>query len=165
MIAPYTGDTTALRRIFGGFPTGVVALSAVGDDGHPIVMVASTFAVGVSQDPPLVVFAAQHSSSTWPDLARAHRLGVSVLGAEMAGRCRQLSSKNRAKRLADIPVSILDSGAVLLPDGTAWFECEVTAAHRAGDHDLVVMQVLGFGEKLDADPLVWHRSTFVGLAT
>lgn len=65
-------DATELRKAFSAFPTGVVALAGT-VDGEPTVLVASSFAVGVSQDPPLVMFAVQHSSTTWPVLRKRRR--------------------------------------------------------------------------------------------
>ena len=56
MITPTSDDPSALRRAFSGFPCGVAALSAV-VAGEPHVLVASSFTVGVSQAPPLVLFA------------------------------------------------------------------------------------------------------------
>ncbi|MGX9899904.1 flavin reductase [Arthrobacter sp. SA17] len=84
-------DPSVLRTVFGQYPSGVAALCGV-VDGSPEGIVASTFTVGVSLDPPLVLFAAQNSSLTWPLLRRRGRIGVSVLAAGQgtcAGRLRQ----------------------------------------------------------------------------
>ena len=75
--------TRAVREAFGHFPSGVAAIAAV-LDGKPQVIVASSFSVGVSLDPPLAAFFVQKSSSTWALLSRASRLGVSILSAEHA---------------------------------------------------------------------------------
>jgi flavin reductase (DIM6/NTAB) family NADH-FMN oxidoreductase RutF len=163
-ISTYRGDISTLRRAFAGFPSGVVALAAIDDVGEPLVMLASSFVVGVSQDPPLVVFAAQHTSSTWPILSRAPHLGVSVLSEKHLDKCRQLAGPDRSRRLDGIGSSTRPSGAVLLEDCPVRFECSVHDIHRAGDHDLVVLEVLEIEEVPDHRPLVWHHSAFTRLA-
>ena len=60
---PAAGDFSTLRDAFSRFPSGVAALSAV-VDGVKTGMVASSFNVGISLEPPLVMFAAQNSSTT-----------------------------------------------------------------------------------------------------
>ena len=74
-----TSDPGEITRAFSGFPSGVAALSAR-VHGDPTVMIVSSFAVGVSHNPPMVSFAAQHTSTTWPLLSRAQTIGISVLG-------------------------------------------------------------------------------------
>src|SRR5258708_28096524 len=70
---------TQLRRVLATFPTGVAAVAAI-IDGEPAGLAASSF-VSVSLDPPLVSVCIGHSSTTWPVLRTADRLGISVLGA------------------------------------------------------------------------------------
>lgn len=166
MITPYSDDapdTAALREVFSGFPCGVAALAAV-VDGEPTVLVASSFTVGVSQEPPLVMFAVQRSSSTWPVLARAQTIGVSVLGEAHAGVTRQLASRNKAARFDSVAHHRAGSGAVFLDDAPVLLECQVEHRYPAGDHEIVVLRVLGLRADFQHAPLVWHRSAFSSLA-
>ncbi|MGZ4521325.1 MAG: flavin reductase family protein [Mycobacteriaceae bacterium] len=71
---------TALREVFGAFPSGVVVLAAT-IDGEQIGMAASSF-TSVSLDPPLVSVCVATQSRTWPQLRRAPRIGVSVLAGD-----------------------------------------------------------------------------------
>lgn len=163
MLERYVADVGTLREAFSGFPCGVVAIAAeVG--GVQQVLVASSFTVGVSQDPPLVMFAVQHSSTTWPDLSGAARLGISVLGDAYADRTRQLAAKDRSARLDGIVTTTTDQGAVLLHEAPIWLECSVWATYPAGDHDIVVLRVEELAVEFGFAPLVWHRSGFAALA-
>ncbi|WP_329139776.1 flavin reductase family protein [Streptomyces sp. NBC_01476] len=149
--------TTELRRVFGAFPTGVTAVAAL-VDGAPVGIAASSF-TSVSLDPPLVSVCVAHSSTTWPALRGAGRLGVSILGAHQERACRQLAARD-GDRFAGLDWHATDDGAVLVEDASAWLDCSVDQVIRAGDHDIVLLRV----HELDADPavppLVFHASGF-----
>jgi flavin reductase (DIM6/NTAB) family NADH-FMN oxidoreductase RutF len=159
---PTAVDTAALRHAFSGFPCGVAAIAAT-VDGERRVLVASSFTVGVSLDPPLVMFAVQHTSSTWPTLRGAPVLGVSVLGEEHVDATRQLASKDRAARFDGIRTQDRSNGAVLLDGAPIHLECRVEDVHPAGDHDIVVLRVLDVHDDPAHRPLVWHRSALTHL--
>ncbi|PRY03148.1 flavin reductase family protein, partial [Kineococcus rhizosphaerae] len=151
---------------FALFPTGVAALSAVvqGDNGpEPVVLVASSFQVGISLDPPLVLFAVQHTSTSWPKLKAAAeaggRIGVSVLGEAHDLAARQLASK-AADRFAGIQTTTTDSGANFIHGAPVWIETTIHSQFPAGDHDVVLLQVHASGTAPDTEPLVWHSSGF-----
>ncbi|MCF6424119.1 MULTISPECIES: flavin reductase family protein [Amycolatopsis] len=150
-------DTDDLRRVFGAFPSGVVSVCAL-VDGNAVGMAFSSF-TSVSLDPPLVSICPAHSSRTWPSLRRAPRLGVSVLGVSQAETARRLSSRN-GDRFADLEVASSEDGALFLPDAAAWIDCTVEAELRGGDHDVVLLRVQRMAIPSDADPLVFHASSF-----
>lgn len=152
-----------LRRAFSGFPSGVAAIAAI-VDGEPTVLLASSFTVGVSQDPPLVMCAVQHTSTTWPRLATAPLLGVSVLGDSHAPVARQLAAKDSAQRFAGVQTSVTPAGSILLEGAPVRLDCRIEHTYPAGDHDIVVLRVVGLDARFEHSPLVWHRSAFASLA-
>jgi flavin reductase (DIM6/NTAB) family NADH-FMN oxidoreductase RutF len=152
-------DPGTLRRAFGHYPSGVAAIAATVDDEDQ-VFVASSFTVGVSMEPPLVLFAAQHTSESWPRLRASSTLGVSILAAEQSGLCRQLASKDRRSRWQGVEIDRLPSGALALPGSSGWMECRIYSEQTAGDHDVVVLEVLTLHVEPEVDPLVWHGSRF-----
>lgn len=150
-----------LRQAFAEFPQGVVAIAAEVQPGHPEALVASTFTVGVSLEPPLVSFAVQHTSSTWPKIREgATSLGISVLGSEQNGLCRQIASKDRARRFDGVGFTT-DDGAVRIEGSPLWLKARIHSQFPAGDHDIVVLEVLDLETQADQVPgLVFHRSQF-----
>ena len=82
-----------LRQAFSAFPTGVVAVCALGDDGRPLGMAVNSF-TSISLDPPLVAISLANTSQTWPALAGKASLGLSVLGTSQEQVSRQLSSRS-----------------------------------------------------------------------
>lgn len=161
--SPSAADPALLRQAFSGFPCGVAALAAV-VEGEPTVLVASSFTVGVSQDPPLVMFAVQHSSTTWPTLAGADSIGVSILGERHEGVTRQLASRDKSVRFVGVETTVSDTGSVFLEGAPIWLDCAVEHTYPAGDHDIVVLRVNGLLSDFTHSPLVWHRSAFAKLS-
>jgi flavin reductase (DIM6/NTAB) family NADH-FMN oxidoreductase RutF len=149
----------ALRQAFGRFPSGIAALCAQ-IDGTPNGIVASSFTVGVSMEPPLVMFAVQNTSRTWPVLRGADRIGVSILGTEHDGVCRQIASRT-GDRFAGLELHTSDGGAVFLEQAALWLDCSVENEVPAGDHQVVLLRVHGFSTHDSAhEPLVFHGSEF-----
>ncbi|SHK87710.1 NADH-FMN oxidoreductase RutF, flavin reductase (DIM6/NTAB) family [Pseudonocardia thermophila] len=161
MIVPDPTETSALRRVYGTFPSGVIAIGAM-RGGAPVGIVASSF-VAVSLDPPLVSVCVQRTSTTWPQLADRPRLGLSVLGETHDRVCRQIAAKT-GDRFAGVPYTTTDEGAVLLHDAAAWLDCSIHASVPAGDHDLVLLRVEAMQTHDDVAPLVFHGSRFHALS-
>ena len=52
------------------------------------------------------------------------------------------------------------TGAPVLEHNVGWLDCRVHAIHEAGDHDVVVGEVLDLGVGADDDPLVYYASAY-----
>jgi flavin reductase (DIM6/NTAB) family NADH-FMN oxidoreductase RutF len=152
----------SIKAAFAQFPSGVAALSAM-VGFKPEVLVASSFTVGVSLEPPLVMFAVQNSSATWPRLRQAERIGVSVLARGQEEACLQLASKSR-ERFAGVGTSVSDSGAVLIEGAVLGLECSIVSETPAGDHAIVVLEVKSTSVNPNAEPLIYYGAALRQLA-
>jgi flavin reductase (DIM6/NTAB) family NADH-FMN oxidoreductase RutF len=155
----YKGDARALREMFSYFPSGVAALLAE-IDGKPTGIVASSFTVGVSIEPPLVSCAIRRASTTWLELRRATRIGISVLAEDHGAMARQIASKDVAGRFADVPLRHTGSSARFIAGAPVWFECSFFDELPAGDHTIVLLEVHRGGADPALKPLVFHGSAF-----
>lgn len=152
-------EPDALRQAFAQHPSGIAALCTI-IDGEPQGIVASSFTVGVSMEPPLVMFAVQNTSRTWPVVREADRIGVSVLGEGHDGVCRQIASKS-GDRFAGLRLDSTDDGALFLHEAALWLDCSVEQEIPAGDHHVVLLRVHGHATHDGAHaPLVFHGSAF-----
>ncbi len=122
-------------------------------------LAATSFTVGVSFDPPLVVCSVQNSSSTWPHLRQAPLIGVSVLGSGQEAVCMELARKGEDK-FANLTAVPTDAGALFIAGAPVWLECSIVSETPTGDHTLVVMQVDTLSVLPDEDPLIYHAKQF-----
>ncbi len=152
-----------VRAALAEFATGVVLLT-VRDGRDDIGATVSAFCP-VSLEPPLVGVAVMSASYLAEVLGRQDAFAVTVLGEAqriLAGRFAA-AGRPSARRLLDGVAHTRGSrsGALIVESGLAAMEC--AARHRvpAGDHLLVVAEVLsvpyaGGG----ADPLIRFRSRY-----
>lgn len=155
-------DPGLLRQTFSLFPSGVACIGAQ-VDGQPEALVASSFTVGVSLDPPLVSFAVQNTSTTWPTIRTARRIGISVMASDHDAICRQIASKNKEHRFDGVETHVGESGALFLFGAPVWLECKRYSEVPAGDHTLVLLEVDGLGLNPELRPLVFHASGFTSV--
>ncbi|WP_344867224.1 flavin reductase family protein [Amycolatopsis ultiminotia] len=151
----------SLRQAVGCFPSGAVALAAT-SGGVPSGFFLNSF-TSVSLAPPLVSVCVQHTSRTWPELRPRRRLGLSVLAAGDIGSARQLSSRD-GDRFRGIGWEATVEGSVFISSATAFLDCRVYEELEAGDHVLVLLEVLGCSADPTRPPLVFHASQFRALA-
>ena len=137
-------------------------VTAFDADGTPRGLTLIAFC-GVSLDPPLVSVCVANTSSTWPKLARLDRLGLSVLAGDHAPIARALASKT-GDRFSGVDWMATDSGAVFVHGATLWLECAPYKRIEAGDHEIVVLQIVSLAMYPDIAPMVFHRSDFRALA-
>lgn len=157
-----SASSGGIRQAFSLFPSGVVAVCA-DQGGTPVGMLATSFSVGVSYEPPMVLFSVQNSSSTWPVLRRSPRLGISVLGREHEQVGMQLASKTR-DRFAGLDLTQTEENAILIEGSAMWLDCQIHSETPAGDHHVVILQVKWLSMRPDRNPLIYHSRQFRELA-
>jgi len=157
-------DAASIREAFAHYPSGLAALIAmVGTE--TVGLVASSFTVGVSADPPLVSVAIQRTSTSWPRLRTATTIGISAFGTGQGDLARQLADPRRADRFEGTGL-VGDGSAARFVDGAScWFECVVHDEVDAGDHTVAFLEVIAVHVDHDRQPLIFHGSTFREMAT
>lgn len=147
-----------LRKMFGHYPTGIAFVTAIGPDG-PAGMVVTSF-TSVSLAPALVSFCAAHTSTTWPLIADARACAINLLAASQRDLCQALATKKQGRFDGVSWAPAKASGAPTLEGVVGWLDCRIADVGHAGDHDLVLLEVLGHSDHEDVEPLVFHRSGY-----
>ena len=151
-------DAAAFRRILGHFATGIVIVTAM-DGREPVGMTCQSFS-SLSLDPPLVLFSAAHTSTSWPRIRRGGTFAVNILAGDQRDLCRVFATTG-ADKFADVSWSSLAlAGAPLLAGCLAHIECHLESVTAAGDHDIVVGTPLAMDEDPSRNPLLFFRSGY-----
>lgn len=158
-------DPKLFRRVFGRFATGVTVMTTL-SRGHDHAMTANSV-TSVSMDP-LQVLACVHVESRFHDAVLDSGVwGVSILAAGARGTADWLATRGRPLhgQLDRVPLTRGAATGVALLDGAlAHLECRTTAVHAAGDHVIVVAEVVGLAAADTRDPaLVFYRGEYRSL--
>jgi len=155
-------DAEAFGLAVGRFAAGVTVVttrSALGFRGITV----SSFSF-LSREPPLVLVCILATSSFVPTIEENGAFAVNVLPEDDEFLAERFA--NRAPLVnatfSGVPYRTGITGAPLLRDSVAWFDCRVHAAYPGGDHRIVVGEVLAFGEH-DGEPLLVYRSRYARL--
>lgn len=149
----------AFRDALGRFATGVTVVTAR-DGAGPVGITANSFA-SVSLDPPLVLWCPAKSSSRFAAFAGARHFAIHVLGADQ----RDLAAHfvRHGRDFAAVPFRDGPGGAPLLDHCLARFACRRMALHDAGDHVVIVGEVLGAAFRA-GEPLVFSQGYYGSFA-
>ncbi|MEL6949681.1 MAG: flavin reductase family protein [Pseudomonadota bacterium] len=151
-------DPLALRKALGQFATGVciVASPPVADEAQPFAITVNSFA-SVSLDPPMVLWSMQKDSTTYALWLETQQFGISVLAADQAALCDQFAVRGNHAITDAESFTLSDNGSPLMFGAVATFDCRVNAIHDAGDHKIIVADVLAFASDASREPLIYVR--------
>jgi len=145
------------RRICGKFASGITVATVLDAAGAPHGMTANSF-TSVSLTPPLVLVCVDHRARILEHFRIGEHFGVNILGAGQ----RHFSDKFAGSgydRFEGVEWRAGETGVPLLPDVLATLECARVKVVTAGDHDIVIGEVL-HANCQDGDPLVFYGSQY-----
>jgi len=158
-------DVSAFRQAMGSFPTGVTVVTVASDDGSMYGITVNSFS-SVSLDPMLVLVCLNATSRGVSLIERAGAFVVNVLSAGQqdisrwfADRCRPAGSA----MFDGVPFEPGVTGCPVLADATASFDCRLWRSHRAGDHLIVLGEVVALVHRPQLEPLIFHAGTYKAL--
>lgn len=152
-------DPDLFRQVMGQYPTGVVVITATAADGSPVGMTVGSF-TSVSLDPCMVAFLPDRNSGSWKALREAGTsFGVNVLAADQEWICRQVAVRKQDK-FEGVAWRTSPTGNPLIEGCVAFIDCETSAIHPAGDHDIVVGEVKTAAAQRQANSLLFYQGGY-----
>lgn len=147
-----------LQRAFRSAMSNVAAAVSVVttvQNGRPHGTTVSAF-MSLSMNPPQVLVSLDRTSALLGRLHVGSLLGLNVLASHQAEVAMRFASKD-ADRFAELPWR-LEHGAPALADRHAWLAGRVYRRVEAGDHVLVLADVLHAEQGEEAPLTYWRRS-------
>lgn len=150
-----------LRDIVGTFATGLTVITGSTAQG-PAGFTCQSFA-SLSLDPALVAFNPARTSTTWPVLRKVGSFAVNILPSEHQHLAGQFA-RSGADKFAGVAYTASPLGNPILDNALAWIDCELHAEYDGGDHTIVVAAVRHLSARQDAEPLLFFKGRYAGLA-
>ena len=163
---PEVTDPKLLRHAFGAFATGVTVVTVGGTRPHG--MTANSFTT-VSLDPPLVLVCVGRDAVMHHALTTTEHFGVSVLAAHQETVARHFADRRRPLGAGQfeyvdwLPGPL--TGAPLIVDALATFECELWRCYDGGDHTIFVGTLLAMDRHTEENALLFCHGRFGALHT
>jgi flavin reductase (DIM6/NTAB) family NADH-FMN oxidoreductase RutF len=133
-------DRRAFRDALGWFATGVAIITTRTADGVPVGLTANSFS-SVSLDPPLVLFSLNRRAGSLAVFQTSGSFAVNVLRHDQQDLSLRFAAAS-AERWQGVAVDIWSTGAPILRDALASFECRIAASHAGGDHVIFIGEVV-----------------------
>lgn len=150
-------DARTLRDAMGCFATGITIVTAC-EDGSPVGLTANSF-TSVSLEPPLLLVCIANTATSAGVLRRSEHFGVNVLQIAQQQASNRFAGKGE-DRFADAAWAPGETGVPLLDASLVSFECRRHAVHEAGDHFLLIGEVIRARFEPRRDPLLYFRGKY-----
>jgi flavin reductase (DIM6/NTAB) family NADH-FMN oxidoreductase RutF len=152
-------DRATFFAIMGAFPTGVGVVTTL-DDDQPRGLTSNALC-SVSANPPLMLVCVDKNSNTLPALQKTGKFVVNYLSAGRGDLANTFASKEPDK-FANVAWRPAHNGMPWLHvDSIAHAECETRQEIEAGDHVLLIGEVIeGQPPAPGTKPLMYFRRTY-----
>jgi flavin reductase (DIM6/NTAB) family NADH-FMN oxidoreductase RutF len=150
-----------LRSVFRRHAAGVAVITARGDAG-PVGFTATSL-TSVSAEPPLLSFGIGTAASSWPAISGTDHIGVHILGEHQEDLAATFARSGADRFGPDTAWRDGPEGVPVLDDVPAWLVCRIVSRVPAGDHRIVLAEVVLGDPAGPGRPLLYHQGRFNAL--
>lgn len=140
-----------------------VAVITAECEGQLHAMTATSF-TSLSAEPPLALVCIKRGSDTDQLVAKAGRVGVSLLREDQQNISNRYAWKNPDRdRFDDLDTRRCPGGALVFNHSVAVMETVVEESYEAGDHTIYILRIDYAAVNDGARPLVYYKGGYAGL--
>lgn len=147
----------SFKSVMGNYPTGVTVVTAFNEQNEPMGLTVNSFA-SVSLDPLLILWSIDKNAGSYEDFLKVERFSVNILASDQGDIC-QLFASRVADRFAQYEWEKSELSLPVLKDSLATLQCKVHQKVEAGDHTIMIGEVVDI-QNNEKDPLLYHKRTF-----
>ncbi|MDS9473236.1 flavin reductase family protein [Sporosarcina pasteurii] len=147
----------SFKSVMGNYPTGVTVVTAFNEQNEPMGLTVNSFA-SVSLDPLLILWSIDKNAGSYEDFLKVERFSVNILASDQGDIC-QLFASRVADRFAQCEWEKSELSLPVLKDSLATLQCKVHQKVEAGDHTIMIGEVVDI-QNNEKDPLLYHKRTF-----
>lgn len=147
-----------LKNALGRFATGVALAGCKGSHGAPVMLTVNSF-TSVSLDPALVLWCIEKTASTFSSFMAADGYSLTILHAGQRAQSERFAG-HAPGPLKEDEFEVWATGAPILRDRLAGLDCRVRDRHEAGDHVILIAEVVKFDASVGA-PLLYFASRYL----
>jgi flavin reductase (DIM6/NTAB) family NADH-FMN oxidoreductase RutF len=132
-----------VKRLFMTLTQGVYVVGVA--DGEARNAFTASSVMQISLAPPMLALAVNPGNASYPLLVAGGIFGVSVLQDDQRALADLFGnhSARDENKLAAVAWHLSPEGAPVLDEGLSYFDCRVISKHPAGDHVVILAEVVG----------------------
>ncbi|MGP4048260.1 flavin reductase family protein [Streptomyces sp. 2A115] len=161
LTTPRLAPADLLRSVFRRHAAGVAVITAQGEEA-PVGFTATSL-TSVSASPPMLSFGIGTGASSWPAIAETDHVGVHILGEHQQELAATFARSGADRFGAPTGWREGPEGVPVLDGVLAWLVCRVAARVPAGDHRIVLAEVVLGDPTGTGRPLLYHQGRYNGL--
>lgn len=155
-------QVASFKAAMGNYPTGVTVVTAYNSDGNPMGLTVNSFA-SVSLEPLLILWSIDKRVYSYEEFLKVDKFTVNILAADQGDICNLFASKVE-DRFAECEWYKSELHLPVLSNSLATLECKVFNKVEAGDHTIMIGEVLHI-QNATKEPLLYHRRNIGAIPT
>ena len=152
-----SANAAAFRHAMRHVPTGVTVVTSL-KDGEPRGITVNSFA-SVALEPPSLLICVNREARSYLFISTSRIFCVNVLAGEQRRLAEHFSGKVRERQVAEIDYEVDATGAPVLKEAIAHFDCELAHEYQVGSHSILIGRVLSC-EARPGSPLGYFNGGF-----